>query len=434
MNKVSLRCQKDACAKFNFASQRMFLELKIFKVLLYIATIVPVVLTFIPAINKKESLSFLYTLISFGLTIITEVASSFMNNHKEKAILEHQLYESEITGSTFSKIEYDRESTNDLNELAIRKGLPKMRRIKEENYPISYVPDDITDDYSYLYLCRKSAATTRYILSRVNIVYTFILVMIICAFTGCMFIKTETREYLSLIIGFYPLVIPIIRNCASCKKCMKQCVKICADVDNFFADGDASIERLARFYYYAQNIEFEMLTMRPAIYAIFPKLFRRGIDVLQDGVTMRFKDAIKELKGRSSGLVAQPKGKGLITRVDLDEIEKRNKERKRLEAKKQEELKVLEKKLEEVKQGKLTITQTSLDKAPVKKTTRTTTAKKELPAPKPKAPAKTAATKTTTKVATTTKAPASAKATTVTKKSLDKTPAKTTKKAATAKK
>ena len=60
-----------------------------------------------------------------------------------------------VTGSAFSKIEYDREMTNELNELAIRKGLPKIQSV-EQKHKID-VPSDINDDYSYLYICRMNA-------------------------------------------------------------------------------------------------------------------------------------------------------------------------------------------------------------------------------------------------------------------------------------
>lgn len=40
MNKVSVRCQRQASAKFYYASKRMFAELKILKVLLYILAII----------------------------------------------------------------------------------------------------------------------------------------------------------------------------------------------------------------------------------------------------------------------------------------------------------------------------------------------------------------------------------------------------------
>lgn len=363
MNKVSVRCQKQASAKFYYASKRMFAELKILKVLLYILAIVPVVLQFIPAVNSNEVMSFAYTVISFALTILNEVLSAFFNNHKESAILEHQLYESEITGSTFSKIEYDRESTNSLNELAIRKGLPKMHSLEEsgKKYHISKVPDDISDDYSYLYLCRLSAAKTNYLLSRIFVFYAILLGIVICIFTACIFWKQNTADYLKLIIGFYPLVNPFIKNCASCKKTQKNCVKICADIDNFFADGDASIERLARFYYYTQNIEFEMMVNKPAIYNIFPAMFKRGLAILEDGVTIRFMEAINELYGKSKGLVGQARGKALITRVDYDLV--KLEEKRKLQTQKNDEPKVST----DVQENKVDI-KVSKPQTPIKKT------------------------------------------------------------------
>ncbi len=317
MNKVSERCGKDSCAKFLFASNRMYSELKWIKVGLYLLNIVPVIICFLPNIDSDGQL--ICSFVSFALTLINEVATSFLNNYKEKAILEHQLYESAITGSTFSKIEYDRESTNDLNELAIRKGLPTMH--KKEEYPVSYVPKEITDDYSYLYLCRTSSAKYRYLLSRMFYMYAAILILIALVFIGVTFKDYTTGKTLYLLVCFWPLIIPFIRNCAACKKCMRQCVKICADIDNFFADGDASVERLARFYYYVQNIEFEMLLTRPVLYRFINGLFSHGVSILTDGVTERFKEAIVELKRKSlasKGIISLPKGKGLITTVDYD--------------------------------------------------------------------------------------------------------------------
>ena len=148
-----------------------------------------------------------------------------------------------------------------------------------------------------------------------------------------MFYKTNVTEYMTLIIGFYPLLSPIIKDCFACKTSMKKCAKICADIDNFFADGDSSIERLARFYYYVQTVEFEMMMVRPAIFNIFPCMFKHGIRNLHDGVTVRFIEAIHELKGRSlmlKGALSQPKGKGLITKVELDydKLKKIEKEKK----------------------------------------------------------------------------------------------------------
>lgn len=401
MNKVSLRCQRESSAKFHYASQKMFNELKVLKVTLYLLAIVPVVLQLIPKFSENSTLSFLYTLISFSLTVLTEVLSSFMTKHKKNAILEYQLYESEITGSTFSKIEYDRESTNALNELGIRKGLPKAR--KHSTFYVTNVPEDISDDYSYLYLCRKNAATTNFLLGRIFVFYMLFIVLILIGFAGCMFIKKNTSEYLKLIIGFYPLVLPLIKDSLACKEAQRGCVKICADIDNFFADGDDSIERLARFYYYVQNIEFEMMNDRPTMYSLFNKLFKRGINILQDGVTYRFKDAVDELKIRSSGLIQMPKGKSLITRVDysIEDLEKKQQKLKEQQRLKRQMAKATS---TSSKNEEPMATKTAVEEKPVKAQVPKTTATK--------ASASTSKTKTT---ATATKATASTSKATATK-------------------
>lgn len=325
MNKVEKRCAKEGAAKFLFASNQMYLELKIIKVVLYILSIIPVVICFLP--TNTDTTRLVCSMISFILTLINESTSQFMSNYKEKAILEHQLYEAEITGSTFSKIEYDRESTNEMHELAIRKGLPRMKNLSE--YPVSYVPQDITDDYSYLYLCRKSAAKYRYLLSRMFYFYFFLLIGIAVIFIGATF-STDTAQTIYYLICFWPLITPFIKDISGCKKCCKQCVKISADIDNFFADGDNSIERLARFYFYVQNIEFEMLQMRPVIFKFFSRIFNKGVNTLTDGVTTRFKEAVVELKSKKyiqKGVIAQPHGKNLITKVDIDLEELKRKQK-----------------------------------------------------------------------------------------------------------
>lgn len=332
-NRVKERCLKEEFAKFFYTSQKMFGELKALRVILYVIAIIPVVLTFIPSVSKDYA--FICSIVSFALSILNEALTSFLNEYKEKAIMEHQLYETGITGSQFSKIEYDRETTNELNELAIRKGMSPMR--KQDKLNVVNVPDEISDDYSYLYLCRKAAATTKYMLSRVFYIYCFLLIALVVFFIFAIFFKTETSQFLTLIITIYPLASPIIKACGKCKECMKDCTKICADIDNYFADGDVSLERLARMYYYVQNLEFEMMTNRPTIYNIFKVLFKRGVANLEEGVTTRFKAAIVELKGKSmmnQGIIAQPKGKALITKIDYDmeqlnKIEQRKKSRRK---------------------------------------------------------------------------------------------------------
>ena len=316
-NKVKERSQREEFAKFFYTSQKMFFDLKASRVLLYVIALVPVILSFIPAVSNEYV--FICSIISFGLSLLNESLTSFLNEYKKKAVMEYQLYETGIAGTEFSKIEYDRETTNELNELAIRKGLPKMR--KSDGLNDVNVPEDMPDEYAYLYLCRRSAATIKYLLSRIFYIYIFFLVLVAVGFVVAVFFKSETIEYLTLLITFYPVISPIIKACGKCKECMRDCTKMCADIDNYFADGDISLERLARMHYYVQHIEFEMLTNRPTIYTVFKKTFRKGVEDLEEGVTVRFERAIVELKGKSmmqKGIIASPKGKTLITKVDYD--------------------------------------------------------------------------------------------------------------------
>ena len=78
---------------------------------------------------------------------------------------------------------------------------------------------------------------------------------------------------------------------------------------------------------------------KPAIYNLFPAMFKRGLAILEDGVTLRFMEAIDELYGKSKGLVGQTRGKALISRVDydLDKLEEKEKRKKKLQAQKNEE-------------------------------------------------------------------------------------------------
>ena len=376
-NRVKERCQKAGIAKFYYTAQRMFFSLKTARGILFVLAIIPVVLTFIPAVSTN--IAFILAVISFGLSLLNEALTSFLNEYKKKAIMEFQLYETGITGSYFSKIEYDRETTNELNELAIRKGLPRMKG--KEKYYEPYVPDDLSDDYSYIYLCRKSAATTKYLLSRIFYIYFVFLILIAVGFVFAIFVKTETIEYLTLLITFYPIVSPIIKACGKCNECMRNCTKICADIDNFFADGDTSVERLARMHYYVQNIEFEMMTNRPTIYGLYTKIFKRGTNVLEDGVTVRFQSAVLELKSKSmmqKGMLPAPKGKALITMDEIapEKLEKIESKKEKRPAKKQTEEKKPAKAEKTVKSETVKAKKTTETKKPAeKKTDKTKTEK-----------------------------------------------------------
>mgnify|MGYP006872990732 CR=1 FL=1 len=304
MNKVKERSKNEATLKFYYASNRISRETKIFKLTLYLLSMIPIILSFIPAFKDVDNLVFIATMISFGLTLFTEFASNFISAHKEKAVMLSQLYEIGLSGGTFSKIEYDREMTNELNELAIRKSVSKMSKLTK--YHEEEVPDFVEDEHTYLYLCRVNSAKTKYLMSRFFALYIVALVVAVVLFVIFIYIKSvnETNQnvitILQLVIQFYPLVIPIIRNINASNKTTTKCAKISADIDNYFADKDASKERLARFQYYVQNIEYEMLVQCPPKYRLFNFIFRRGLKNLSVGVTRRFKEAEDELLERNN--------------------------------------------------------------------------------------------------------------------------------------
>ena len=291
MNKVSKRCKEEKYAKFYYASQKMSFEAKLIKLLAFVVSLVPIILSLITKVNS--TVVFVATMFSFSLTLILEFTASFITNHKEKSILLGQCYQAGITGTTFAKVEYDREMTNELSELAIRKSATSMAGLKKYNEVA--VPEDVEDKFGYLYLARLNAAKTNYLMSRMYGFYIFALIVIIVAFVSFAFIKNDSREFLQLIIQFYPLVMPVIRNISASQKTKRKCAKISADIDNYFAAGDSSNEARAKMTWYAQNLEFEALMASPAQYKIFIKLYSRGLRILEKGVASRFIEAENSL-------------------------------------------------------------------------------------------------------------------------------------------
>ena len=76
-----------------------------------------------------------------------------------------------------------------------------------------------------------------------------------------------------------------------------------------------------------------MYKTRPTVFNVFRKIFRKGIEVLQTGVTDRFRAAIVELKQKAlitKGVISMPRGKSLITQkdYDLDYLKKIERERR----------------------------------------------------------------------------------------------------------
>ncbi len=294
MNKVEANCKKEANAKFYYASEKMFFESKVLKVTSLIISIIPIVLSLI-AMGGKSTIVFVATMISFAFSVTLELLSSFRTTHKERSVLLRQLYSAGITGCTFSKIEYDRERTNYLNELAIRKAEMAISSLKE--FHVEKVPREIDDKYTYLYLCRTNAASNNFLMGRMYAVYICALVLIVGLFIGFAFVKNNTFEFLQLIIQFYPLILPVIRNINSCYKAMKYYTKISADIDNYFATQNRSAEKRARFISYIQGLEFEAMRENPEIYKVFTKAFSGGLNKLKRGVTNRFIDSIEVLEG-----------------------------------------------------------------------------------------------------------------------------------------
>lgn len=294
VNKVEENCRKESNAKFYYASQRMFFESKVLKVTSFFISIIPIVLSLI-TMGKESTIVFIATMVSFAFSVTLEFLSSFRTTHKERSVLLRQLYNAGITGCAFSKIEYDREQTNFFNELAIRKAESIISLSKE--FHIEKVPKEIDDKYTYLYICRTNAASNNYLMSRMYAFYICSLVLILGLFISFAFIKKDTFEFLQLIIQFYPLILPIIRNINSCYKAMKYYIKISADIDNYFASKDKSSEKRARFISYIQGLEFEAMRENPEKYNIFEMMFSGGLKKLNRGVTNRFLDAVEYFDG-----------------------------------------------------------------------------------------------------------------------------------------
>ena len=295
MNKVEANCKKESNAKFYYASEKMFFESKVLKVAVFIISIIPIVLSLVP-MSDKGAIVFFATMVSFAFTVSLELLSSLRTTHKERSVLLKQLYSAGITGCPFAKIEYDRERTNFLNELAIRKAETKISSLKE--FHVEKVPREIDDKYTYLYICRTNAASNNYLMSRMYAVYIISLVLMIGLFVSFSFVKHDTFEFLQLIIQFYPLVLPVIRNINSCNKAMKYYTKISADIDNYFANKNKSAETRARFISYIQGLEFEAMKENPEKYKIFEKMFSGGLKKLNRGVTNRFIDSVEYFDGK----------------------------------------------------------------------------------------------------------------------------------------
>lgn len=305
MNKVAEHEYEERNIQIFRSSSKMFTETKIAKVILYLVTFIPLVLVltqdmFVTDATTANIVKFTSSAVSIILNILTELVSNIIANHKEKAVLLAQLFETQITGRKLSKMEYDRETTNELYELAIRKGTLKKAKTFTGAYD---VPQEIDDKYSYLFINRYIAAETRFLLDKLQIIYGVIITVVSILFVFLLS-NMHMSEAVYYIVCFWSVFIPIVRNFAKCTKNRKQCVKISADIDNYFAEGDDSIEKLYRFNAYIQSISFEMRNNLVTMPAALRYVFAYQIKVLDVGVTNRFIEAIFQ----HENLVLEKKG------------------------------------------------------------------------------------------------------------------------------
>ncbi|MBD5632057.1 MAG: hypothetical protein HDP34_02350 [Clostridia bacterium] len=305
MNRVLENEKKERNIQIYRSSKKMFTEAKISKIFLYLVNFIPLILIFTQGFFITDEatanlVKFTSSAVSIILNVLTELISNIVANHKEKAVLLAQLFETEITGTTLTKMEYDRELTNELFEIAIRKGTLK----KEKKYTGAYdVPQEISDKYAFMFINRYIAAENRFLLDKLQIVYGILITAISIGFVFWLSNMSMT-EALYYIVCFWSVFIPIVRNFAKCAKNKRQCVKISADIDNYLADGDDSKEKLQRFNSYIQSISFEMRNNLVSLPNTLRWLLSYQIKVLDVGVTNRFIEAVYQFEN----LVLEKKG------------------------------------------------------------------------------------------------------------------------------
>lgn len=332
MNKVLLNENKERNIQIYRSSQKMATESKLAKIILYVVNFIPLILVLTQDLFGKDPytsnlVKFSSSAVSLILNILTELISNIIANHKEKSVLLAQLFETQITGRTLSKMEYDRETTNELYELAIRKGALK----KEKKYTGAYdVPQEIDDKYAYLFINRYIAAENRFLLDKLQIIYGVVIAVVSILFIFFL-ANMNMTEAVYYFVCFWPVIIPVVRNFSKCSKNKKQCVKISADIDNFFAEGDDSAEKLYRFNAYIQSISFELRNNLVVIPTTLRLLLSFQIKVLDVGVTNRFIEAVYQFEN----LVMEKKG--LKTRKQKFEwISRNNKDSSATEEQKNE--------------------------------------------------------------------------------------------------
>lgn len=305
-NDVALLSRNPSNARIIAAANTMLAQARTINVTLYIFAWIPLIASFIIPYFADAKYSYICSFISLFISILTQVLSTSMNSHKERAVLVTQLYEANITSTTLARIEYDRESTNEANEYALRKG----NRFNMEKLKSYYqVPLSLPNKYCYLYTQRIKVSEDRYMLGKnriflaammfiIGIGISAVIVLLNTVFKPKDFSNFET--ILPLIISLYPVLVPVITSFTEAAASNKRAIKIAADIDNYFADHDKSMARLERFNYYIQALMYEYRVKLKPIPLIIKKLAARKLKVVRLGCTERFMQSTMELEGNKN--------------------------------------------------------------------------------------------------------------------------------------
>ncbi|HBD06431.1 MAG TPA: hypothetical protein DCY93_03360 [Firmicutes bacterium] len=295
-NEVASLSRNPANARIIAAASTMLMQTRAINIALYLSAWVPLIASFF--VDAK--FSYVCSCISLLINILTQVLSTAMNAHKERAILVTQLYYANITSMTYSRIEYDRESTNEANEYASRKG-NKFNMAKYRNY--CSVPLSLPNKYCYLYLQRIRVAEDKYLLGKNRIFLAIMMFLVGIGITAMIIVMNtvvHADNFIAIfaqVISLYPVVIPIITSFTEAAASSKRCVKIAADIDNYFAEHNKANDRFERFNYYIQSLMFEYLVKLRPIPLFLKKLSSRRLKTLRLGCSERFIQATIDYEG-----------------------------------------------------------------------------------------------------------------------------------------
>ncbi len=300
-NEVQTREYYEQNVRTYVASNKIFNQLKAVKIFLYLLNFIPLIMIFIP--STSNAIKITSSFISLGLNVLSEFLSNILSDSKERAIRLKQLFETQITLTPFSYIEYDREMTNELHEISIRQGGTELYNPKRKTeYVGAYaVPSNIPEKYCYLFINRYDSSETKYLLGIMRILYGVLMSVIVTAAVIWLVVGTQFAiNSIYYVVACWSLLIPVIRNFVTSGKNIRQCVKITADIDNFFADGDDSVGKLARFNYYIQSLTFEMRQSLILIPKFMRKIFKNRIAILDEGVQKRFLQALDNFQEQAA--------------------------------------------------------------------------------------------------------------------------------------